>query len=259
MKLLEKDMEDLIIENPQKYLNEIGLKLISRQYTIGNYRFDLLFEDRHHGKLIVEIQRGTLDRNHTYKILDYFDEYKTSNPCNFVDLMIVANKITRERRERLKSYGITFFEISEAVFLEDPNWISKSKMPKTVDYELATMNFKRKKERLPSVNESTILGKIKSIFSYKSNGIYKRKEIIDMVVEKFPETNPTSVIPSDYCYNIINKDSNSFTTHLFEFLGAGNYKCLGEKFPYKGEIFWKGQKVGAWANGKPILKDDPRK
>jgi len=34
-KLLEKDMEDLIIKDPQKYLNEPGLKLISRQYTIG--------------------------------------------------------------------------------------------------------------------------------------------------------------------------------------------------------------------------------
>jgi len=125
MKLLEKDMEYLIIANPQKYLKEPDLKLISRQYSIGNYRFDLLFEDRHHGKLIVEIQRGTLDRNHTYKVLDYFDEYKKNNPCNYIELMIVANKITRERRDRLKSYGIAFFEIPEAIFLEDPNWVSK--------------------------------------------------------------------------------------------------------------------------------------
>ena len=121
MKLLEKDMEDLIIKNPQKYLKEPDLKLISRQYCIGNYRFDLLFEDRHHGRLIVEIQRGTLDRNHTYKILDYFDEYKKRNQSNFIELMIVANKITRERRDRLKSYGITFFEIPESVFLNDLN------------------------------------------------------------------------------------------------------------------------------------------
>ena len=114
-------MEDLIIANPEKYLQEPNLKLISRQYRIGSYRFDLLFEDRHHGKLIVEIQRGTLDRNHTYKILDYYDEYKKRNPSKFIDLMIVANKITRERRDRLKSYGITFFEIPEIVFLDDPN------------------------------------------------------------------------------------------------------------------------------------------
>lgn len=119
LKLLEKDMEDLIIENPQKYLDEPELKLISRQYSIGNYRFDLLFEDRHGARLIVEIQRGTLDRNHTYKIFDYFDEYKTKNPHEFIDLMIVANKITRERRNRLISHGVSFKEIPEAIFLED--------------------------------------------------------------------------------------------------------------------------------------------
>lgn len=118
-KLLEKDMEDLIIENPQKYLDEPNLKLISRQYSIGSYRFDLLFEDRHGAKLIVEIQRGTLDRNHTYKIFDYFDEFKTKNPHEFIELMIVANKITRERRNRLKSYGVSLKEIPESIFLED--------------------------------------------------------------------------------------------------------------------------------------------
>ena len=117
--ILEKDMENLIIENSQKYLDEPDLKLISRQYSIGNYRFDLLFEDRHGAKLIVEIQRGTLDRNHTYKIFDYFDEFKTQHPHEFIELMIVANKITRERRDRLKSHGVSFKEIPESIFLED--------------------------------------------------------------------------------------------------------------------------------------------
>lgn len=132
-------MEDLIIENPLKYLKEPDLKLISRQYGIGHYRFDLLFEDRHGAKIIVEIQRGTLDRNHTYKILDYFDEYKKNNSRNFIELMIVANKITRERRDRLKSYGITFFEIQEAIFFEDPNWIKKKHNEKHEDLSLKTL------------------------------------------------------------------------------------------------------------------------
>ena len=127
MKLLEKDMEDLIIADPQKYLEEAELHLISRQYSIGKYRFDLLFEDRHEGKLIVEIQRGTLDRNHTYKILDYFDEFKKNYQNDFIDLVIIANKIPRERRERLHSYGITFFEIPESVFLEDPNMVKTTR------------------------------------------------------------------------------------------------------------------------------------
>jgi hypothetical protein len=122
MNFLEKDMENLILKDPKKYLNEDGLQLISRQYSIGNYRFDLLFEDRHGAKLIVEIQRGTLDRNHTYKIFDYYDEFKERNPNEFVELMVIANKIPRERRNRLKSMGITFKEIPQNIFLEDPNF-----------------------------------------------------------------------------------------------------------------------------------------
>lgn len=98
--LTEKAMEDAIAKNPEKYL-ESGLVLKERQHRVENYIFDLLFQDRHGAKLIVELQKGTLDRNHTYKILDYYDEYKNRNPEHFVELMIVANRIPRERRDRL--------------------------------------------------------------------------------------------------------------------------------------------------------------
>ena len=65
----EKMMEDAIVSNPEKYIGEKGLKLIARQYRIGKYIFDLLFEDRRGGKLLVELQSGTLDRTHTYKVM----------------------------------------------------------------------------------------------------------------------------------------------------------------------------------------------
>lgn len=116
MAFSERDMEDAIAEDPQKYLDEEGLILIARQYRIGRYIFDLLFEDRHGAKLIVELQKGTLDRNHTYKILDYFDEYKVNHANEFVELMVVANRIPRERRNRLSSYGIAFKEIPASAF-----------------------------------------------------------------------------------------------------------------------------------------------
>jgi hypothetical protein len=113
--LTEKMMEEAIIDNPENYI-EGGLTLLSRQFRIGSYIFDLLFEDRRGAKLIVELQKGTLDRNHTYKIMDYYDEYKSRNPDQFVELMIIANKIPRERRDRLSSYGIAFKEIPESEF-----------------------------------------------------------------------------------------------------------------------------------------------
>jgi len=43
----EKDMEEAIVRNPAKYIGEEGLRLVARQYSVGRYRFDLLFEDRH--------------------------------------------------------------------------------------------------------------------------------------------------------------------------------------------------------------------
>lgn len=113
----EKDMEDAISQNPEKYLGEAGLILLSRQYRIGNYIFDLLFEDRHGAKFIVELQKGVLDRTHTYKILDYYHEFKEKNPTEFIELMVIANRITNERKKRLSDWGVSFKEIPESDFI----------------------------------------------------------------------------------------------------------------------------------------------
>lgn len=115
----EQLMEDKIASDPGKYVGEEGLKLVARQYTIGTYRFDLIFEDRYGAKLIVELQRGTLDRNHTYKILDYYDEYKQAHPKDFIELMVIANTIPQERKARLTAHGISYKEIPERDFMED--------------------------------------------------------------------------------------------------------------------------------------------
>jgi len=114
--LSEKDMEEAIVRNPAKYIGEEGLQLIARQFSIGSYRFDLLFEDRHGGKLIVEIQRGILDRTHMFKILDYCDEFRERNPAEFVEPMIIANIIHPEHKRRLSHRGISFREIPQTEF-----------------------------------------------------------------------------------------------------------------------------------------------
>lgn len=114
--LSEKMMEDAVSAEPEKYLGEEGLMLVARQFSIGSYIFDLLFEDRRGARLIVELQKGTLDRNHTYKILDYYDEYKDKNPSDFIELIVIANRIPYERRRRLESLGISWKEIPESEF-----------------------------------------------------------------------------------------------------------------------------------------------
>jgi hypothetical protein len=124
-KIDEKIMEDLIAEYPERFLGESGLILIERQLKVGPYRFDLMFQDRTGAKLIVEIQKGTLDREHTYKILDYYDEFKERNPKEFVEIMLVANIIPAERKQRLASRGISYREIPLSEFID--NFVDTSK------------------------------------------------------------------------------------------------------------------------------------
>lgn len=60
-----------------------------------------------------------MDRNHTYKIFDYYFEYKKKYPDQYIDLMVVANIIPRERRERLQDHGVKYKEIPEKTFVDD--------------------------------------------------------------------------------------------------------------------------------------------
>ena len=113
----EKDMEDAIVRDPGRYLGEDGLQLVERQYRVGGYIFDLLFADRHGAKLIVEIQKGALDRAHTYKILDYYHGFREQHPEEFIELMVVANQISDERKRRLRDWGVEFREVPETEFV----------------------------------------------------------------------------------------------------------------------------------------------
>lgn len=104
----------------------------------------------------------------------------------------------------------------------------------------------------------TIRDKLLAVFANQTNERLSRQEIIDFVLEKYPDTNATSIIPTDYCYNRINKDKSSFTLRFFEQTEKGMFVHLGVKFPYTGSIFWKGEEVGKWDQGEYKLWNDPR-
>lgn len=198
----EKDMEDAIIRDPEKYLGEKGLRLIARQYTIGNYRFDLLFEDRHGANLIVEIQKGTLDRLHTYKIFDYFDEFKSKNAEKFVELMVVANKIPRERRDRLKSYGVTYKEIPDSEFLN----LTTDSEKKTLEDQVP-LSKPQEESQSAKPNDQITSGnnkKGKSGQSSSKGEAYRSffKSLIDDLRENHNFTQATNAMPRNYhCFN----------------------------------------------------------
>jgi hypothetical protein len=81
----------------------------------------------------------------------------------------------------------------------------------------------------------TIFQKFLNVFKGQEGEEFSRSEIIDMIVEEYPGTNRTSLIPSDYCYNIINKGI-PFQQHIFDYLGHGRYRYLGQDYEYTGLI-----------------------
>lgn len=101
----------------------------------------------------------------------------------------------------------------------------------------------------------SIRSKVLKVLADKVGQVLTRKQIISLVLEHYPDTNRTSIIPSDYCYNIINKGI-PFDFHVLEARGSGEYKVHGPNFPYTGEIMWKGKKIGAWQNGVKRLDEE---
>lgn len=72
----------------------------------------------------------------------------------------------------------------------------------------------------------------------------------------------SSIMPSDFCYNSVNKDpaSASMNNPMFRRDARGKYMFLGKNYPYSGEVSWtpKGKEtriIGEWVNGNYLPHD----
>jgi hypothetical protein len=108
----------------------------------------------------------------------------------------------------------------------------------------------------------TIKEKVANVFKDRIGEEFLREGIIELVVIAYSGTNPTSVIPSDYCYNMVNAGIN-FDFHHFESLGEheGRYRCLRRCCKYTGRIYWKPvgaacEQVGEWKDGRFRLRQN---
>lgn len=99
-----------------------------------------------------------------------------------------------------------------------------------------------------------IFEQIKNEFLNCKGEVFSTKEIKDRISKKY-KINKNSIIPSDYCYNRINRGI-TFTQHFFIQLNRNEYYIAGENYQYDGRIYWKPKKskkdiyVGNWDNGK---------
>lgn len=101
--------------------------------------------------------------------------------------------------------------------------------------------------------------KMQSVFGKGNGEEVTREEIISAVLSRYPGSKAGSIIPTDYCYNMINKDPASFRVHLFEAMDSGRFRCLGLNYPYTGKVSWKERAVGEWVGGRCRLNEDPRR
>lgn len=104
--MLEKDLENLIARYPEEFFPGQGLKLVAQQYSVGGKRIDILFEDKHQRKVIVEVKRGVLSREASGQIAEYYGLLKAENDDQFLELVLAANVIPPERRKFLETIGI---------------------------------------------------------------------------------------------------------------------------------------------------------
>lgn len=89
-----------------------------------------------------------------------------------------------------------------------------------IDFTINELNYS-----IEIIEDLTIFDKLVSVLRDKEKEIFSRKQIISMVLDKYPSTNETSIIPSDYCYNKKNKGSSK--DELFLYLENAEYKYVG--------------------------------
>jgi hypothetical protein len=87
----------------------------------------------------------------------------------------------------------------------------------------------------------TIIEKVRDTFAGCEQGaIFTRSKIINMVKTKHG-INEGSIIPSDYCYNMQNvgklADASLEKFNIYEWISRGQYRYLGENYPYSGPVY----------------------
>lgn len=109
--MLEKDIENLIAQNPDDIFPGEGFKLIGQQIIIEGRRLDILFEDKHERQVIVEVKRGILTREASGQIAEYYGLLKNENKDKSCELILCANIIPKERKTFLETIGVTCKEL----------------------------------------------------------------------------------------------------------------------------------------------------
>ncbi len=131
--MTEREMEDLLWEHPEKFLNE-PLKQFQRQPASSVGRADLIFLDRIGRLIVIELKRDTLERGAITQLVDYHGMLKSRFPDKAVELMIIANRIPPERKFACEHHDIDAIEIPPKKFrdiAEEVGYVFRSEIAAT--------------------------------------------------------------------------------------------------------------------------------
>jgi len=104
----ESDLESVLAKYPD--LIEAGLILRGRQVTVYGRRMDLLFDDEHKRKLIVELKAGPIKDEHIGQILSYEGMLLSADNPD-IRVKLVGTRVPPNIRKTLDHHGIGWKEI----------------------------------------------------------------------------------------------------------------------------------------------------
>lgn len=123
--MLEKHFEDVLSRYPD--LIEFGLKLVDRQINVGGKFADLLFEDRFGQKLIIELKKGVIKREHMAQLLEYEGHFLSPENPN-VRVMLIGNRVPPNISKSLDHHGFEWKEITEEALKQHLQKVNDSEL-----------------------------------------------------------------------------------------------------------------------------------
>lgn len=87
--------------------------------------------------------------------------------------------------------------------------------------------------------------------------------ILQREIERIGGYSRGSIMPSDFCYNLINRAGFSCRQPVLVRVSHGRFRYVGPCHRYTGPIYWRPRggaerQVGSWTNGICHLEHDPR-
>jgi hypothetical protein len=180
--VLEKDFEDILSSNPE--LIEDGLRLLGRQVSLKGKFADLVFEDRFGQKLVIELKKGIIKREHVAQLLDYEGYFLSPDDPN-IRVMLIGNRVPPNLRRSLDHHGIEWKEIRVTTLIEHlrnnrnddllKRFSDEEKEPSAYSQigESQTFGISSKTDDggLPQLNEAATFEELKEIINIRSEKV----------------------------------------------------------------------------------------